>query len=324
MAEIFVTRKIPEAGINIMKDAGHVVRVSQKDGVLTHEELCTALTETPYDAVVSLLTDTIDAAVFDAVPTAQIFANFAVGYNNIDLVAAAERGVTVTNTPGVLTDTVAEYALALMLAVGKRIPEADRFTRSGKYDGWAPELMLGNDLRGKTLGIVGAGRIGCGLARRARHGLGMHVLYSDVAQCADVEREADARFVDTLEELLKTADVVSLHVPLMDSTHHLITAERLALMKKDAYLINTSRGPVIDEAALVAALQGHTIAGAGLDVFEHEPQLTAGLAELPNVVLTPHIASASTETRSAMSEMVAHNICAFLRGDVPPNVVAAQ
>lgn len=324
MASIFVTRAIPEIGISLMRAAGHDVDVSEKDGVLTKEELITALEAKPYDAVLCLLTDAIDADVFTAAPNAKIFANYAVGYNNIDVDAASEHDVTITNTPGVLTDTVAEYAFSLMLSVVKRIPEADRFTRAGSYEGWAPELFLGSDLKGKTLGILGAGRIGSGVATRAQRGLGMEVVYYDIKQNEALEKEIPCTFMETVEEVLEKADVVSVHVPLLDATRHLLDAERIALMKKSAYLINTSRGPVIDEAALVAALKDGTIRGAGLDVFEEEPALAPGLAELDNVVITPHIASASEETRGKMSEMAAQNIIDALNGETPQNVVKEQ
>lgn len=280
-----------------------------------------AVKERPYDAVLCLLTDNIDAEVFATVPTAKIFANYAVGYNNIDINAAKAAGVVVTNTPDVLTDTVAEYAFSLMLAVAKRIPEADRFTRENKYEGWAPELLLGSDLKGKTLGILGAGRIGFGVADRAVKGLGMKVIYNDIKPNEILEKETGAVYKDSTEAVLKEADVVSIHVPLLDSTKHLINAERLAMMKKSAYLINTSRGPVVDEAALVKALREKVISGAGLDVFENEPALAPGLADLPNVTITPHIASASRETRNKMSEMAAENIIAHLSGNVPSNLV---
>ncbi len=320
MALVYVTRKIPEVGLKMLREAGHDVTVSEKDGVLTKEELLSALKEQPYEAVLSLLTDSIDEEVFKTVSTAKIFANYAVGYNNIDVEAAKTAGVTVTNTPGVLTDTVAEYAVSLILTVAKRIPEADRFTRAGSYEGWAPELLLGSDLKGKTLGILGAGRIGTGVAERMSKGFGMNVIYYDIKPNEFIE-EFGAQFKETPEEVLSEADVVSVHVPLLDSTRHFINAERLAAMKSSAYLINTSRGPVVDEEALVEALKSGVIRAAGLDVFEDEPALKPGLSELENVVLTPHIASASEETRNKMSEMAAQNIIEFLAGNIPPNPV---
>ncbi|MCD5381952.1 MAG: D-glycerate dehydrogenase [Candidatus Pacebacteria bacterium] len=322
MALVFVTRKIPDIGINLLRAAGHEVDVSQKDGVLTRDELLTALDTKPYDAVLSLLTDTIDGDVFDAAPSAKIFANYAVGYNNIDLDAARERGVTITNTPGVLTDTVAEYALSLILATAKCIPEADRFTRAGKYDGWAPELLLGSDMKGKTLGVLGAGRIGSGVATRAKKAFDMDVIYYDIKPNEHLEKEIDCTFKETVDEVLKEADIVTVHVPLLESTTHLINEDRLAMMKEGAILINTSRGPVVDEKALVKALKDKVIRAAGLDVYEDEPALAKGLADLDNVVITPHIASATEETRGKMSEMAAQNVIDHLAGDTPQNVVS--
>ena len=319
MAVIFVTRKIPDSGLDALREAGHELVISEKDGVLTPEELKEQLSARPYEGIVSLLTDTIDASVLEAAPAVKIVANYAVGYNNISVEDAVAKGVVVTNTPGVLTDTVAEYTVSLMLSVAKRIPEADRFTRAGKYDGWAPELLLGSDLMGKTLGIVGAGRIGSGVAKRMVNGFGMKLAYYDVKQSEALESEIECEYYAELNELLKIADVVSVHVPLLPATQHLINAERLSLMKQSAYLINTSRGPVIDEKALVNALQNKVIRGAGMDVFEEEPALASGLAELDNVVITPHIASASEETRNKMSDLVAENMIAFFKGEEPPD-----
>ncbi|MEY3784608.1 MAG: hypothetical protein RLZZ230_930 [Candidatus Parcubacteria bacterium] len=269
----------------------------------------------------SLLTDTINESVLTAAPQVKIVSNYAVGFNNIDVPALNAAGVVVTNTPGVLTDTVAEYTVALILTVAKRIAEGDRFTRAERYEGWAPELLLGSDLQGKTLGIVGAGRIGSGVARRMVSGFGMKVKYYDIARSEALEAEVACDYCESLEDVLRTADVVSIHVPLLPQTQHLINAERLAMMKSSAYLINTSRGPVIDEVALVEALKNKVIRGAGLDVYENEPALAAGLAELENVVLTPHIASASEETRDKMSELVAENMIAFFKGEEPPYIV---
>lgn len=318
MALLFVTRKIPMAGIEQMRAAGHELVISEKDGVLSPDELKAALAERPYEGIVSLLTDTIDASVLAAAPEAKIVANYAVGFNNIKLADMKERGVVVTNTPGVLTDTVAEFTVALILDITKRIAEGDRFTRAGKYEGWAPELLLGSDLAGKTLGILGAGRIGSGVAKRMANGFGMKVKYYDVARSEALEAELACDFCESVEEVLREADVVSIHVPLLPQTEHLLNAERLAMMKPSAYLVNTSRGPVIDEVALVEALKSKVIRGAGLDVFEFEPALAEGLATLENVTLTPHIASASDETRNKMSELVAENVNAFFRGEQPP------
>lgn len=320
MAQIFVTRAIPKVGIEMLKEAGHEVDVSDKDGVLSKEELVTALSKKPYQAILCLLTDQIDAEVLAAAPQAKIVANYAVGYNNINLDDATATGVAVTNTPGVLTDTVAEYTVALILSVTKRVVEGDRFARAGKYQGWAPELLLGSDLAGKTLGILGAGRIGTEVATRMSAGFGMQVIYYDLNPNEQIEK-IGCQYRNSVEEVLKEADVVSIHVPLLDSTRHLINRDTLGLMKATAYLINTSRGAVIDEDALATALQEGAIRGAGLDVFEFEPEINNTLKNLENVVLTPHIASASVETRDAMSSLAAENIITFFKGEKPPHLV---
>jgi len=321
MAKIFVTRKIPESGLEMLRNAGHEVIVSEKDGVLTRDELLTGLRDLNPDAVLPLLTDTIDGEVFDAAPNAKIFANYAVGFNNVDIEAAKSRGVTVTNTPGVLTNTVAEHTIAMMLSATSRIAEGDRFTRAHRYEGWAPMLLLGTDLRGKTLGVLGAGRIGKVVAQIAAHGLGMRIIYNDIAQNEDFEREVGGEFRQDTESVLREADVVTVHVPLLDSTRHLINAERLGMMKPTAYLVNASRGPVIDEVALVEALRNGVIRGAAIDVYENEPRLAEGLTDLDNIVITPHIASATDETRGKMSEIAAQNLIDFLSGQQPPNIV---
>lgn len=323
MQKVYVTRRIPERGIKILEEKGYEVSVSLKNGVLTKEELLSALKEKQYDAVISLLTDTIDAEVMEATPTVKIFANYAVGFNNIDLNSAKEKGVIVSNTPDVLTHTVAEHAFALMLSLASRVVEGDRYMRSGKYVGWDPLLLLGTDLRGKTLGILGAGRIGKDLAQQASMGFSMKIIYYDVSRNESIEKDYGAEFKETVDAVLKEADFVSIHVPLLPSTMHLINAERLRMMKKTAYLVNTSRGPVVDEKALVVALKEGVIAGAGLDVFENEPALADGLAQLENVVITPHIASATVETREKMSEVAALNIIEVLEGRSAPNAVKA-
>lgn len=319
--KIFVTRKIPDVGINLLKEKGYEIDVNDKDGALTKEELVSALKKKEYDAVLPLLTDTIDAEVFDAVPSAKIFANYAVGYNNIDIEEAKKRGIVITNTPGVLTETVAEHTVAMILAVTQRIAEGDRFTRAGKYKGWAPMLLLGMNLKGKTLGVVGAGRIGSVVANTMSAGFGMKIIYFDIKRNGKFEEATGGEFRESIEDVLKESDIITLHVPLLDSTKHLINIERLGMMKSTAYLINSSRGPVIDENALVEALCNKQIAGVALDVYENEPMLADGLVELENVVLTPHIASATEETRAKMSEMAAQNIITFFEGNIPPNTV---
>ncbi|HJV33230.1 MAG TPA: D-glycerate dehydrogenase [Patescibacteria group bacterium] len=318
MAKIFVTRKIPKVGIDLLKASGHQVRVWPKSAVIPRKELLKGAKGA--EAVLSLLTDKIDDAFFDAAGRQlKIVANYAVGYDNFDLAAFKRRGVLAANTPGVLNGAVAEHAVALMFAVAKRIPESDRFTRAGKYKGWEPELLLGTELAGKTLGILGLGRIGAGVAKRAK-GMDMDVLYYDVKRNEAFEKELGAKYA-TVEELLGSADVVSLHVPLLPSTRHLIDAKRLKTMKRTAILVNTSRGPVIDEKALVAALKARRIGGAGLDVYENEPKLAPGLAKLPNVVLTPHTASATVETRDAMARLAAQAVLDALAGKTPTNLV---
>ena len=322
MPNIYVTRKIPEAGLVMLREKGFVMDISPKDRPLSKRELRKALSKKPYEGVLCLLTDTIDTEIFDAAPNAKIFANYAVGFNNIDIDEAKRRGITITNTPGALKEAVAEHTFALMLALVRRIAESDTFMRKGKYIGWGPEMFLGEELQGKTLGLLGAGRIGGRVGAIASKGLGMKVIYYDVKQSPEFEAESGAAFKATAEEVLKESDVVSIHVPLLPATTHLISAERLKLMKKTAYLVNTSRGPVIDEAALVEALRMGVIRGAALDVFENEPKLAKGLAKLPNVVLTPHTASATKAARDGMATLAAENLIAFFEGKVPPNKVA--
>ncbi|MEK7087126.1 MAG: D-glycerate dehydrogenase, partial [Patescibacteria group bacterium] len=301
--KIFVTRMVSEAGIKILKDKGYEVIVNPDDRVLTKEELIKNLKDQNYDALFCLLTDKIDDEVMDSFGAQlKVIANMAVGFDNIDVVEAKKRGIMITNTPGVLTDTVAEHAFTLMLAIAHRIAEADKFTKDLKYQGWAPMLMLGNDLSGKTLGIIGLGRIGSRVAHHAVRGFEMKALYYDINRNEEFEKEFNAVYM-SLDDLLKQSDFVSIHVPLLETTHHLINAEKLKLMKPTAYLVNTSRGPVIDEAALAYTLKNKEIRGAALDVFEFEPKITPELLTLDNVILTPHIASATEETRSKMSAL---------------------
>jgi glyoxylate reductase len=316
--KVYITRRIPEPGIEMIRKE-HEVEINPYDRVLTREELLQAVKDK--DGILCLLTDKIDAEVFDAAgPQLKVVSNYAVGYDNIDVKEATKRGIVVTNTPGVLTETTADLAWALILATARRIVEADKFTRAGKYEGWAPMLFLGQDVYGKTLGIIGMGRIGQAVARRAK-GFNMKVLYNDIRRIPEeIEKELNATFV-SLDELLEQSDFVSLHTYLSPETYHLINEERLRKMKKTAYLINTSRGPVVDESALVRALKEGWIAGAGLDVYEFEPKLVPGLAECENAVLLPHIASASVETRTKMATMAAENLLAVLAGKMPPNPV---
>jgi len=322
MPKVFITRPIPEEGINLLKEKGYEVVMNSEDRLLGREAFLKELREGKFDAVLTQLTEKIDDEIFEAAGVqCKIFANYAVGYDNIDVASAEKRGLIITNTPGVLTNSVAEHTFALMLAIAHRVAEGDRFTRAGKYVGWAPMLLLGNDLSSKTIGIVGLGRIGSRVAYHAVKGFDAKIIYHDPNRNADFEKEYGATYKEKLEDLLSEADFVSIHVPLMESTRHLINAERLKSMKPSAYLINTSRGPIVDEKALVLALKNKVIKGAALDVFEEEPKLAPGLAELENAVLTPHLASATEETRAAMSRLAAENIIAALEGQTPPNLV---
>lgn len=319
MFKVFITRKIPEAGIKLLKQKKYQVKVSPYDRVLRKDELIKFANGA--DALLCLLTDKIDAEVLDGIgPQLKIVANYAVGLDNIDLKVCKERKIYVTNTPGVLTQAVAEHTFALMLSIARRIVESDKFVRTGKFKGWAPLLFLGSDIAGKTLGVIGLGRIGQAVCERAALGMRMKILYNDIKRQKDFEKEVKAKFVD-IKTILKTSDFISLHVPLLPSTRHLIGEKELKLMKKTAYLINTSRGPVVDEKALVIALKNKWLAGAALDVYEFEPKLAAGLSKLENVILTPHTASATLETRQAMAKIAAQNIIAALNHKTPPNLV---
>ncbi len=316
--KIFVTQPIPSAGLEVLRRAYPNFQMNPEERVLSRSELLAKVQGC--DALLTLLTDKIDAEVLDAAgPQLKVVANMAVGFDNIDLAAATARGVMATNTPGVLTDATADHAWALLFAVARRIPESEKFLRAGKFKSWGPLLFLGGDVTGRTLGIIGAGRIGHAVAMKSR-GFNMRVLYADEVPNPKLEQEIGARKV-RVEELLRESDFVSVHVPLLPSTKHLINAMSLRLMKKTAYLINTSRGPVIDEAALAEALKNGVIAGAGLDVFENEPLVHPELLKLDNVVLTPHTASATIETRSKMATMAAENLIAGLAGQKPPNLV---
>lgn len=316
--KVFVTSKIPEQGLKILFD-NFDVQVSDYDGLIPKKTLIEKVKN--IDGLLCLLADTIDKEIMEAAgPRLKIIANYAVGYNNIDVEEATKRGIMVTNTPGVLTETTADLAWALMMAVARRIVEGDKFVRAGRFRGWEPMLLLGTDLYGATLGIIGFGRIGQAVARRAI-GFNMKVLYYSRSRVSkQVEEDLNATYVD-LNTLLKESDFVTLHLPLTKQTYHLIGEEQLKLMRKESYLINTARGPVIDEKALVKALKENWIRGAALDVFENEPQIEPELLELENVVLAPHIGSASYATRTKMSVMAAENIVKALNGEVPPNLV---
>lgn len=321
MSSVFVTRAIPTVGISMLQEAGYSVDVNPHNRPLTHDELLHALAQKPYDAVLTLLTDTIDQSVFDSAPTVKIFANYGIGFDHFDVAEGKRRGIFMTNTPGGGADRVAEHEWALILALACHIVDANAFVCSGAYTGWDPMLFPGVSLANKVIGIVGAGRIGEQVARRASLGFCMKVVYFDVKPNEVLERDFSATRYESLDELLVVADFVTVHVPLLSTTHHLLDARRLALMKPTAYLINTSRGAVIDEQALVRALQEKKIAGAGLDVFEFEPTISPGLLQLDNVVVTPHIASSTQESREEIARLAASNIIACLSGQRPPHNV---
>jgi lactate dehydrogenase-like 2-hydroxyacid dehydrogenase len=313
-ARIVVTRRIPDPAIALLEGAGDVW-VSPHDRPLSADELHSAVAGA--DAAVTLLHDRVDDAFLDAAgPALRIVANVAVGYDNVDVEACARRGVVVSNTPGVLTEATADIAFALILMSTRRLGEGERLIRARTPWSWSMFFMLGTGLQGKTLGIVGLGKIGQATARRAR-AFGMEIVYAGRRRAAeDVEAELSARFLP-LDELLTTADVVTLHCPLSAETRHLIDAAALARMQPSSHLVNTTRGPVVDEAALAEALRAGAIAGAGLDVFEREPEVHPDLLELENVVLIPHLGSATIETRTAMGVLAAENVLAVLGGSAP-------
>ena len=314
---VFITREIPREAIDLLRANCHTVDVHRGERLLTKEELLKKVRGR--DGILCCLTEQIDSDVLEAAEGIKGVANMAVGYDNIDITAATDRGIPVSNTPGVLTDATADLAWALLFALARQIVQADSFTRAGKFRAWGPMMFLGGEVAGKTLGIIGAGRIGTAVALRSR-GFGMKVLYHDIVSNERIEKKLGARRV-ALEALLRESDFVSLHVNLTPETRHLIGEKELGVMKPTAYIINTSRGPVIDEEALVEALQKRQIAGAGLDVYEDEPELRQGLAELHNVVLLPHIGSATVATRTKMATMAAQNLLAMLKGEKAPNCV---
>jgi glyoxylate reductase len=317
--KVLVTRRIPDEGLELL--APHcALELNPHDRPMSRAELLSAVADK--DGVLCLLTDKIDAELFDAAPKARGFANYAVGFDNMDVLEASRRKIPLSNTPDVLTDATADMAWALLFAVARRVVESDAVMRSGAWPGWGPLQFIGGDISGATLGIVGAGRIGAAMAAKSK-GFGMRVLYTDARRNEALERDCGARFVD-LDELLRLSDYVSVHVPLLPETRHLFSYDTFAKMKKTAYLINTARGPVLDEAALVRALNDGLIAGAGLDVYEREPAMAEGLAALPNVVLTPHTASATFASRRGMALKAATNLLAMLRGEKAPDCLNPQ
>ncbi|MCX5888307.1 MAG: D-glycerate dehydrogenase [Deltaproteobacteria bacterium] len=312
--KVFITRLIPREGIDLLKETCEV-EINPQDRPLHREELLAQVADK--DGVIGMLSDRIDAEFFDAAKALRGYANFAVGFDNIDVAEATRRNMPVSNTPGVLTQATAELAWALLFAVARRIVETDRIMRSGAWPGLGPLQFIGADVSGKTLGIVGGGRIGTAMALMSK-GFQMRVLYTNTSgkENQTLQAELRARLV-SLDELLAESDFISIHTPLTPATRHLFKAETFARMKPAAILINTARGPIIKEDDLVAALGSRTIAGAGLDVYEFEPQMTAGLADLNNAVVVPHIGSATSSSRAGMSLLAARNLLAMLQGEKP-------
>ncbi|WP_422924772.1 2-hydroxyacid dehydrogenase [Singulisphaera sp. PoT] len=313
---VYITQPIPEPGPSLVKEVAELVEQNPDDRILSAEELRTKVAGR--DAVLCLLTDPINESVLEAAEGCKVFANMAVGYNNVDVAAATKRGILVTNTPGVLTEATADIAWTLILGVARRAAEGDVEMRAGRFPGWGPMYMLGGDVSGRTLGLVGPGRIATAVAERAK-GFRMPLLYH--GRRPNPELDALGARQVPLDELLAESDFVSLHVPLTPETKHLIDARALSKMKPTAYLINTARGPVVDEKALVKALKSGQIAGAGLDVYEDEPKMAEGLADCSNTMLLPHLGSATVATRAAMSRIAGENLVAALQGKRPPNLV---
>lgn len=318
--KVIVTRKWPTE-VEEKLQALYDVQLNESDIPMTLEQLKESMKTA--DAVLTTVTDPISAEVLNAEPLRTKFlGNFGVGFNHIDIETAKARGVTVTNTPEVLTDCTSDIAMLLMLMVARRGAEGDRHVRNGQWTGWRPTHMLGTKVTGKTLGLIGMGRIAQAMARKAHHGFGMKIFFTDPHPPAQSTLEGlQATQCSSIEEVLKNADFVSLHCPGSKATYHLLNAERLAMMKPSAFLINTARGDVVDNQALIKALKAGTIAGAGLDVYEGEPNLDKGFLELDNVVLLPHLGSATSETRVAMGERVLENLHAFLAGEIPKDKI---
>jgi len=311
--KIFITRKIQPIAKELLEKEGFKVTVFNKNRPITKEELLKKAKDA--DAIISLLTEKFDKDVIDQLPKCKIIANFAVGYNNIDVKYANEKGIIVTNTPDVLTEATAETAVSLILACAKRIPEVDRFVRENKFKGWEPELFIGVELKNKTVGIIGAGRIGYETAKRIK-AFGTKIIYYNRSRKENFEKELNAKKV-SLNKLLKTADIISLHIPLNSETHHLLNKDNLQLLKPTAILVNTARGEVVDEKYLIRMLKKKKIFSAGFDVYKNEPNLNPELFKLANVVLLPHIGSATNESRSAIAELAAKNVIQVLKGKKP-------
>jgi len=315
--KVYVTRKIPQKALEMIESEVNM-EINQENRALTRKELEEGIKGV--DGLLCFITDTIDSDLLDLNPKLKVIANYAVGFNNIDINACTERNILVSNTPGVLTDTTADLTWALLMAISRKIVPADHFTRNGQYKGWDPLLFLGSEITGKTLGVIGMGRIGRAVTKRAK-GFDMNVIYHDIFRQSEEEEKRMGIEYCKINELLKQADFVTLHVPLLPETTHLIGKKEFEIMKKSAYLINVARGPIVDEKALVSALQNKDIAGAALDVFEEEPKLAAGLAAWDNTVLVPHIGSATEETRTRMGMIAAENLLAGLRGESMKNLV---
>ncbi len=314
---VLVTRKIPKVGLEKLNQR-YDLEVSQKHRNLTKRELVERVKGK--DALLCLLTDTIDEEVIDAGTELKVISNYAVGYDNIDVKAATERGIAITNTPGVLTEATAEIAFSLMLAAARNVVEGDKFVREDRFEGWDPTLMLGHELHGKTLGIIGMGNIGSKVAEISR-GFDMDILYYNRARKEEIERETGAEYVN-LDNLLSRSDFVSLHVPLTEDTRNMVGDEELEMMKESAYLINTARGEVVDEEALIEALEEDEIVGAGVDVYADEPHgANSGFYDLDNVVLTPHLGSATFRAREGMAKIAAENLIDVLEGREPDHIV---
>jgi glyoxylate reductase len=316
--KVLLTRRLPSAGMGLLQQ-NFDLEVNPHDDVMPKDQIHERIFDK--DGLACLLTDSIDVSIIQNAPHLKVIANYAVGYNNVDVTEATRRKIPVTNTPDVLTETTADLTMVLLGSIARRIVEADRYLRAGKFKGWAPELLLGSDIHGKVLGIIGFGRIGRAVARRAE-GYNMAVLYHDPQRLSmNIEKEYSVQY-RPLDELLKEADYVSLHAPLEATTRHLISEKEFKMMKRTAFLINVSRGPIVDEKALILALEQGEIAGCALDVYESEPEVTRSLLKVQNTVLVPHIGSASVEARAKMAVMVAQNLIAVLvDGMRPPNVV---
>lgn len=319
--KILITRELPSIVKDTLKGAGHEVFQADFKTPPTKEQIIELLQKDSYEILITLLTDKVDSVVIGVAPTLKLIANYATGFDNINLEDAKARGIVVTNAPTIQSaEAVSEHTISLMIALARKLIPADTFTKAGRYEGWDPMLFIGSNFFGKTLGLVGTGQIGKRVAKYAR-ALGLKVLYFDVKREEAFEQEQGVEYRASVEELLPEADFVSLHVPLLPSTQHLMNESHFNIMKPSAYLINTSRGPVVDEQALEKAVRENVIAGAALDVYEYEPTIAEGLRALENVILTPHIASASIEARQEMAEVVLKNVQAFISGEVPPNIV---